>query len=152
MAGTDQIIAGKWISVAPTAAFISDLQNGTAPLTVRFTGQSTGTAPLTYAWDFDNDGVTDSTAQSPSNLYAAAGTYSVNLTVTNIVGSNSTLKTDYITVNPPPTITISPRSLPAIPINTLYDQLITASGGTEPYSYNVTPGTLPTNLTLSTAA
>jgi PKD repeat protein len=147
---TDRIIAGKWNSVAPTAAFISDLQNGTAPLTVRFTGQSTGSAPLTYAWDFDNDGVTDSTAQSPSYIYAAAGTYTVNLTVTNIVGSNSTVKTDYIMVNPPPTIILAPTSLTSpITVDTLYSQLITASGGTAPYSFNLTTGTLPTNLTLS---
>ncbi len=84
--------------IPPTAAFISDIQSGTAPLTVRFTDQSTGSAPLTYAWDFDNDGITENTTQGPSYTYTTAGTYTVNLTVTNGAGSDSEVKTGYITV------------------------------------------------------
>jgi len=90
------------LTVAPVAAFISDKQTGTAPITVTFTDQSTGTAPLTYAWDFDNNGVIDSTAQSPSHEYSDAGTYSVNLTVTNAVGSDSEVKAGYLVVSPAP--------------------------------------------------
>jgi PKD repeat protein len=87
-------------AVAPTAAFTSSKQSGSAPLAVTFTDQSTGTTPITYAWDFNNDGSTDSTAQNPSFTYNAAGTYSVKLTVTNSAGTNTALKTGYITVNP----------------------------------------------------
>jgi PKD repeat protein len=87
--------------VAPTAAFKSDIQSGTAPLTVNFTDQSTGTAPFTYAWDFNNDGATDSTLQSPLFTYTVPGTYTVNLTVKNGIGSDSELKTNCITVNAP---------------------------------------------------
>ena len=77
----------------------SDLkQSGSAPLAVTFTDQSTGTTPISYAWDFNNDGSTDSTAQNPSFTYNAAGTYSVKLTVTNSAGTNTALKTGYITV------------------------------------------------------
>ncbi len=60
-----------------------------APLAVKFTDASTGTLPLTYAWDFDNNGVTDSTLQNPTYTYSTAGTYTANLTVSNIAGSNS---------------------------------------------------------------
>ncbi len=99
----DRIVVGNWISVAPSlapvAAFTADVQSGTAPLTVTFTDQSTGTAPLTYAWDFTNDGVNDSTTQSPSYTYSAAGTYSVRLTVANAAGSDPETKTSYITVS-----------------------------------------------------
>jgi PKD repeat protein len=106
-------VSVKWVSdiiiysnqappVAPSAAFISDTQSGTAPLTVRFTDQSNGTTPLTYAWDFNNDGTIDSTIRNPSYTYTTAGTYSVNLTVTNVAGSDSELKTNYITANPAP--------------------------------------------------
>ena len=59
---------------------------------------------LTYVWDFDNDGITDNTTQSPSYTYSTAGTYTVNLTVTGPGGSDSELKTDYITVNSVPVI------------------------------------------------
>ncbi|MCK9593389.1 MAG: PKD domain-containing protein [Methanoregula sp.] len=93
------------VPVVPTAAFTTDVQTGTAPLTVHFTDGSTGTTPLTYAWDFTNDGSVDSTVQNPSYTYTTAGTYTVKLTVTNIAGSDSELKTNYITagtqISPP---------------------------------------------------
>ncbi len=88
--------------VAPLAAFTSDTQSGTAPLSVKFTDQSTGTAPLSYAWDFNNDGTIDSTVRNPTYTYTNAGTFSVNLTVTNIAGRDPELKVNYITVNPAP--------------------------------------------------
>ena len=86
------------IPVAPEAGFIANKQSGNAPLTVRFTDQSTGTEPITYAWDFDNNGLTDSADQSPVFTYSSIGTYTVKLTVTNGAGIDSTLKTNYITV------------------------------------------------------
>jgi len=92
------------VPVAPTAGFISDVQSGTAPLTVNFTDTSTGTTPLTYAWDF-GDGTVDSTIKDPSHEYTMAGTYTVNLTVANAAGIDSEIKPDFITVNPPPDIT-----------------------------------------------
>ena len=93
--------------LAPVAAFMADVTSGTAPLTVQLTDQSSGISPLTYAWDFDNDGTVDSAEQSPSHTYNAAGTYTVNLTVTNSVGSDDEVKTDYITVTPlPPSIKV----------------------------------------------
>ena len=96
------IYSNKAPPVAPSAAFISNTQSGTVPLTVQFTDQSTGTSPLMYAWDFYNDGTVDSTIQNPSHTYSSAGTYTVNLTVTNGAGSDSEVKTSYITVNPVP--------------------------------------------------
>ena len=72
--------------VAPTALFSSNVTSGTAPLTVGFTDASTGNAPLSYAWDFTNDGVTDSTLQNPVYTYSTAGSFTANLTVTNTAG------------------------------------------------------------------
>ena len=103
-AGSDSLVRVNYISVpfAPVAEFTSDVQNGTAPLTVQFTDQSTGTTPLTYAWDFTNDGVTDSTARNPSHIYPAAGNYTVNFTVTNGAGSDVRTEPDYIIVTEAP--------------------------------------------------
>ena len=53
---------------------------------------------MTYAWDFNNDGITDNTTQSPLCTYTSAGTYTVNLTVTNSAGSDSEVRTGYIAV------------------------------------------------------
>ena len=90
--------SGSYVEVVPpVAAFGSDVQSGTAPLTVAFTDQSTG-APTSWAWDFDNDGSVDSTDQNPSYIYAAAGTHTVKLTAANAAGSDDEVKTDYITV------------------------------------------------------
>ena len=50
-----------------------------------------------------------------------------------------------------PTITLSPPSLPGGTAGTAYSQTITASGGTAPYSYAVSSGTLPPGLNLSPA-
>jgi PKD repeat protein len=105
----DYIDAPGWegITVAvpptqpPVAAFTADVFSGTAPLTVNFTDQSTET-PTAWEWDFNNDGVVDSTIRNPSHIYGAAGTYTVKLTATNTAGSDSEVKTNYITVTAPP--------------------------------------------------
>jgi PKD repeat protein len=87
----------------PVAAFSLSPSSGTAPLTVQFTDQSTNT-PTSWAWDFDNDGTVDSTAQNPSTIYSVVGTYSVKLTVSNADGTDTLTKTNAVTVGnaPPP--------------------------------------------------
>ncbi|AKB27731.1 Chitin binding protein [Methanosarcina siciliae T4/M] len=81
---------------APVANFTADVTSGIAPLTVQFYDESTGVIILDYAWDFDNDGIVDSTLQNPSFTYEAAGTYNVSLTVSNTGGSSTETKADYI--------------------------------------------------------
>ena len=80
--------------------FSSDITSGTAPLTVKFTDQSAN-YPTSWAWDFNNDGIIDSTEQNPTFTYTTPGTYTVTLNATNLAGSNSIVKTDYITVSYP---------------------------------------------------
>ncbi|WP_321428971.1 leucine-rich repeat protein [uncultured Methanolobus sp.] len=80
---------------APVADFTTDVTSGTAPLTVQFNDASTGIV-FDYAWDFDNDGIVDSTSANPEFTYEAAGTYTISLTVSNPDGSNTETKTDYI--------------------------------------------------------
>jgi PKD repeat protein len=97
------IVSGTFtvdVPISPTAAFTANVTSGTAPLIIQFTDASTGTAPLTYTWDFTNDGTTDSIEQNPVHTYAAEGTYTVNLTVTNTAGNDSEEKSGYITVTP----------------------------------------------------
>ena len=80
---------------APVANFTSDVTSGTAPLTVQFSDASTGVI-FDYAWDFDNDGIVDSTLQNPSFTYEAPGTYNVSLTISNPGGSRTETKAGYI--------------------------------------------------------
>jgi PKD repeat protein len=72
---------------APIAAFIASSTLGNTPLNVTFTDTSTGT-PTSWNWSF-GDGNT-SFEQNPLHIYYRAGNYTVNLTVTNTNGTNTT--------------------------------------------------------------
>jgi PKD repeat protein len=73
----------------PLASFMVTPNSGIIPLAVTVTNRSSGSAPLTYAWDYTNDGTVDSTDETPTGIsYAAAGTYTLKLTVTNPYGSS----------------------------------------------------------------
>ncbi|RYU72274.1 GEVED domain-containing protein, partial [Hymenobacter persicinus] len=80
----------------PVAAFTSNYVPATCVNPVQFTDQSQN-APTSWLWDF-GDGQT-STQQNPRHCYTTAGTYTVVLTATNAVGSNSRTRTNYITYN-----------------------------------------------------
>jgi PKD repeat protein len=71
---------------------------GYAPLTVQFTDNSTGDL-TSWAWDFNNDGTTDSTEQNPEFIYTEPGIYSVRLSLN--VGVRDRLRQDYIVVLEP---------------------------------------------------
>ena len=60
-----------------------------APQTINFQNQSTGTGTLSYQWLF-GDGST-STIANPQHTYTAAGSYSVQLVVTNSTGCTDTI-------------------------------------------------------------
>jgi len=82
------------------ANFSASPLSGTAPLTVQFTDTSTW-SPTSWSWSFGDGGT--SSLQNPSHEYTAAGTYDVNLTATNAVGSNTMVKAGYMTVTAPQT-------------------------------------------------
>ena len=62
---------------------------------ISFVDNSTG-SPTSWLWDF-GDGNT-STEQNPTHVYDVKGGYTVNLTVKNAVGSNTTSKYGYVLV------------------------------------------------------
>jgi PKD repeat protein len=96
-------------SVTATAA--ASATNGSAPLTVNFTGTVSGGdgGPYTYDWNF-GDGTAHSNLQNPSHTYASGGTFPVTFTATD-GHANSGVDTHLsITVtSPPPVLTgVSP--------------------------------------------
>jgi len=108
----------NYILVAkPDAGFKADPPYGCAPLTVLFTDTSTNTPgafDVTREWDFGNGTATVNTA-STSHVYNNAGSYSVNLIVTDNVGCKDTLlKTNYIKVYKPSAAFISNKLFPCI--------------------------------------
>jgi PKD repeat protein len=79
------------------ADFTGTPTSGAVPLTVTFTDQSIGAT--SWSWDFGDTGT--STDKNPIYTYTSVGTYTVTLTVYNATGSDTEIKTDYITVTPP---------------------------------------------------
>ena len=80
------------------AEFSGTPVNGDAPLLVSFTDLSTGSVD-SWSWGF-GDG-NSSTDQNPSHTYSSIGTFTVSLTVTDLNGSDTETKTDYISVAAP---------------------------------------------------
>jgi PKD repeat protein len=71
---------------------------GAIPLVTQFTDLSTG-GVTGWAWDF-GDGTSVIHSQNPRHYYMRSGIYTVSLTVTDGVGSDTETKTGYVTVSP----------------------------------------------------
>lgn len=89
--------------VAPVANFVANQTNVTPATTVSFTDQSTG-VPTSWAWSVSpatgwaySGGSTAST-QNPQITFNTVGQYTITLVATNGQGSDSEVKTNYITV------------------------------------------------------
>ncbi|GAA1627016.1 PKD domain-containing protein [Georgenia ruanii] len=93
-------------NVAPTAAFTSTAANLAASFDAAGSSDPDGTI-ASYAWDF-GDGATG-TGVKPSHTYAAAGTYTVRLTVTDNVGATGTV-THAVTVTAPQPGNVAPTA------------------------------------------
>lgn len=89
--------------LSPAANFSATPSSGNAPLNVTFTDASTNT-PTSWNWSF-GDG-TNSNEQNPKHTYSAAGNYTVTLTVNNSAGTDTKVKTGFVTVK-----TIPPKLL-----------------------------------------
>jgi uncharacterized protein (TIGR02145 family) len=81
--------------IEPLAAFTASQTSIIPGAYIQFIDQSTN-SPTSWVWDFGNDSI--STEQNPSHTYTTAGTYTVNLTVTNEYGTDTETKADLITV------------------------------------------------------
>lgn len=124
------------------AQFSGSPLSGSAPLTVAFnSGASTGII-TGYAWDFNNDGIVDSNLQNPSYKYAAAGTYTVKLTVTGPGGSDDEVKTNYITVRAPPVAAfIGTPTSGNVPLNVMFTDKSTNTPASWKWEYKKGSGT-----------
>lgn len=118
----------------PTALFTANHTSGTVPLAITFTDQSSG--PVTsWAWDFNNDGITDSTIQHPTHTYNTVGIYTVSLEVSGSNGTDSETKTNYISVTTAsftPILQLTPTT-----------RIVNASAGTTNFTVsNIGDGTM----------
>jgi len=148
---------------APTTVFSGSPTTGNAPLNVSFTNSSTGCPIPAYSWDFgDGESSTDT---SPSHSYTDGGLYSVSLDATNVVGSDTETKTDYITVYQAPTslsisgvertaadVSLDYEATPIAGYYSTIEYLWTVTGsGVVSEDYTLTGSTLQTcNITFNT--
>ena len=94
-----QVRSSVLVTVAPgiTAAFTAPVVRAcTAPADFTFANSSQYADH--YSWNF-GDGTTLSTDTNPTHTYTAYGTYPVQLRVTGSCGTDSVIKTSYITVS-----------------------------------------------------
>lgn len=97
----------------PNADFTSNVQAGCEPLLVQFNSHSSVQGSnYSHSW---NLGGTNSTQPNPSKAFLSSGTYTITHTVTGPSGSNTTTKTDYITVHPKPVADFSGSPLLGCP-------------------------------------
>ncbi|PYI86240.1 MAG: hypothetical protein DME26_09415, partial [Verrucomicrobia bacterium] len=133
---------------------------------VTLTISNTGTAPLTIQSMCSFVGGFNAAAPSTPFTIPAGGRQAVTLRFTPVFGKawsgtlsifsndpRNPLTTVGLTgiANSCPPITLSPATLPDGNVNTVYNQTITVSGGTEPYVFTLSSSALPNGLTLTSA-
>lgn len=139
----------------PAANFTGSPLAGCSPLIVNFQDQSTGN-PTSWNWNFGNGNT--STLQNPTASYFTPGTYTVTLTVTNLSGSNTLIRTNYVTVYEPPVVDFSANiTSGCFPLRVQLTDLSTAGAGNTNVSWewdfgNGTTSTLQNPLVTYTTA
>ena len=88
-----------------------------------------------------------SISYTPTTGYS--GSDSFTYTATNASGTSSPA-TVTLSISAP-TISLSPSSLGNGTVNSAYSSSLSATGGTAPYSYSITSGSLPAGLSLNTS-
>jgi PKD repeat protein len=111
------------VNGSPIPNFNADSTSVCTGQNVDFQDLSTGN-PRSWNWTFTGGSPGTSTLQNPQNIvYNFPGTYSVSLTATNAISSNTITRTAYITVNDPaqaPLLPLGDTVLCQNNANTLY--------------------------------
>jgi Putative Ig domain len=104
------------------------------------------------SWSLSGDGAltnTTSTAATYTAPSSVTATFTATITATSISDSTKTSSVQ-ITVNPLPAITTT-SPLPSATAGALYSLALAISGGTSPFKWVVTAGSLPSGLSLSSS-
>jgi hypothetical protein len=122
-----------------------------------------GGSPCNVYWQVGSSATLGTTTSFAGNILALASiTLNTGASVTGRTLARTgavTLDTNNVSVSSCavapgpgcPAVTLSPTTLPNGTVGVAYSQTITGSGGTAPYTFGVTAGSLPAGLTLTSA-
>ncbi|MFT0519097.1 putative Ig domain-containing protein [Pseudomonas faucium] len=150
MTGTQaySLSVGQAAPVAGNLSFFVPANSGAIPVGLNLSG-----GPATSVAVVSNGGHGVASASGTSISYKPnpgfAGSDSFTYTATGPGGTSNTA-TVSVTVTAP-TIALTPTTIPGATVATAYSATLTASGGSSPYTYSLTTGTLPAGISLSTA-
>ena len=137
------------------AVSISSLPSGTVGTAYSATLQATGgTTP--YSWSVSSGslpaGLTlNASSGAISGTPTASGTSSFTVKVTDASSNTATASLSISVAAASQTLSISTSSVPAGTIGTAYSVTLKATGGTTPYTWTLSSGSLPTGLTLNSS-
>ena len=122
-------------NVPPVPSFTGSPTSGGIPLTVTFTDNSVSPGIIFWNWSFGDAANTwyntsDPSAKNSTFIYTSAGTFTVNLTVTNATGNSTLSRANYITAfqpGPIPNFRGTPL-LGAAPVTVNFVDLSTGAG------------------------
>lgn len=140
----DVLLAGA--EAAPYSLTLSG-SGGTAPYAFRV---DSGLGPLPPGLSLANSGAITGTP-----VVGSAGSYPVRIVMEDRTTQSSSADYHWIyqdftfVIQPPPTIVVAPATLPNGAAGAPYSRLLSASGGTGPYSFALTSGSLPAGLVLA---
>jgi hypothetical protein len=143
------------ITVGPALAITtSSLPNGLATTSYSQTLTATGgTAP--YSWSLSSGslpaGLSLSGTGTISGTATTGGTYGFTVKATDSTSPTAQTAIQALSITITPAFSIVTTTLPNGVAGAAYSQTVTGTGGTPPYSWTVTSGTLPGGLTLSSA-
>src|SRR4029077_6474168 len=141
------------ITIAPAPLLItttSPLTSGQATVAYSATLAATGgTTPYTSSVSAGAlpGGLTLSSAGAINGTPTTAGTFSFTAKVTDAAAQTATAPLQ-VTIAPAPLI-ITASTLPNGEVGAGYAAMLAATGGTTPYTWSLTSGTLPTGLLLN---
>ena len=143
------IVSYKSPPIPDFSASATTIQAGQS---INFTDQSLVT-PTSWQWMFQGGTPPTSPSQNPTNIvYNTPGSYDVSLQATNINGSATKLKSNYITVVPPLSANAGNNKEICQGGSTSIGGAIPATGGIGNYTYSWSPATglgSPSNATLA---
>jgi large repetitive protein len=135
--GTGGVANVQTVCMYRAAEFSSDVLTACVGQEVDFTDESTSDLiynldeAITWDWDFD-DG-SSSALENPTRTFAATGTYTVSLTITDVSGCSSTVTHD-IVITPGLSVTMTHTDVSCFGIDD-GTGTATPTTGTGPYSY-----------------